>query len=356
MIILHIASIFNTSVSGMDVAVPLHVNAQSEFAEIGFVNVSGIDIPSIKNQFTYDKSFRLVDLLAPFNKPDLIVFHEVYKPAYLRLYKQAKAAGVPYIIVSHGSLTDGAQRYRRLKKMLGNILLFNKFIWGATAIQYLSYVEMQSSRFGKNKFVGTNGITIPSVNKEGFSDAAKLIYIGRLDAYYKGLDLLCAALGSVEDLIQSESMTLDIYGPDIYGRLEHLKELVEEYNLGSVVALHGPIIGQEKENALLNGDIFIQTSRSEGMPMGILEALGYGLPCLVTRGTNLGELIEKYDAGWVAETNSESIAETIRLALTERELWSKKSQNAIRLIEENFLWTQIAGTTVEKYNYYLNHK
>lgn len=349
MIILHIASIFNTSVSGMDVAVPLHVNAQSEFAEIGFVNVSGIDIPSIKNQFPYDKSFRLADLPVPFNQPDLIVFHEVYKPAYLRLYKQAKAAGVPYVIVPHGCLTKGAQKKKRLKKMLGNTLFFNSFIHGACAIQYLSEVEMKSSRFGDCKFVGTNGITIPSIHKDSFSDTAKLIYIGRLDAYHKGLDLLCAALGSLEDLIQSESLTLDIYGPDIYGRLEHLKELVEEYSLGSTVALHGPISGTDKENALLSADIFIQTSRFEGMPMGILEALGYGLPCVVTRGTNLGELIEEYDAGWVAEINEQSISAALQRALSERELWQQKSQNAIRLVRDCFMWSTIAENTVKKY-------
>ena len=74
-----------------------------------------------------------------------------------------------------------------------------------------------------------------------------------------------------------------------------------------LVELHEAIDGSEKEAELLSADVFIQTSRSEGMSMGILEALSYGVPCLVTRGTNLGEIIEQYDAGWVAETNAEYV-------------------------------------------------
>lgn len=43
---------------------------------------------------------------------------------------------------------------------------------------------------------------------------------------------------------------------------------------------------------LLQTDLFIQTSRHEGMPMGLLEALSIGVPCLVTVGTSLGHIIK----------------------------------------------------------------
>lgn len=62
----------------------------------------------------------------------------------------------------------------------------------------------------------------------------------------------------------------------------------------------------------------------EGMPMGILEAASYGLPCLITEGTMLGESVKKYDAGWVAQTNAESIAEHLKTAVYDWENWYKK--------------------------------
>ena len=50
--------------------------------------------------------------------------------------------------------------------------------------------------------------------------------------------------------------------------------------MGEVVKLNREIDEEEKRQILLDTDVFIQTSRFEGMPMGILEALSYGLPCL----------------------------------------------------------------------------
>ena len=350
MVILHIASIRDTAINGVHVAVPQHIRAQSEYAKVGFVNVLGEDIPAISNQFPYGDTFSVCGLPEPFCSPDLIVFHEVYKPAYLKLYRQAKSMGIPYIIVPHGCLTKGAQKKKHLKKMVGNILLFNRFIETAKAIQFLSAVELSESDFGKRKFIGTNGTPVPMKQKESFGrDNVRLAYIGRLDAYHKGLDILAEALGTVAGTLRECRCGLNVYGPDHLGRLDILRSLVEQNNVCDFVTLNGPVSGKEKEEVLLSSDIFVQTSRFEGMPLGILEALSYGLPCLVTRGTNLGEIIEKYDAGWVAETDARSVSETLLRALEERDRWEEKSRNAVRLIEENFRWDAVAKQTIEEY-------
>ena len=83
--------------------------------------------------------------------------------------------------------------------------------------------------------------------------------------------------------------------------------------------------------------------------MGILEALSYGSPCLITKGTNLGEAVETVDAGWMAETDAQSIAEQLEKAVLKRNSWQRKGQNAIAFIESNFAWNVVAAETVEKY-------
>ena len=65
----------------------------------------------------------------------------------------------------------------------------------------------------------------------------------------------------------------------------------------------------------LKNDVFIRTSRFEGLPLGILEALSLGLPCLVTKGTNLDELVNNYNAGWGVETTSKMVASAIKNAV-----------------------------------------
>jgi hypothetical protein len=55
--------------------------------------------------------------------------------------------------------------------------------------------------------------------------------------------------------------------------------------------------------------------------MGILEAQSYGVPCRVIKGTTLGDFINKYDSGWVSETDSEAVAEIIKKAISDRAHW-----------------------------------
>ena len=100
---------------------------------------------------------------------------------------------------------------------------------------------------------------------------------------------------------------------------------------------------------MLEADAFIQTSRTEGMPMGILETLSYGLPCMITEGTTLGKFVNESDAGWVCPTNSDEIAKMLTLAISQKDELFKKSQNARRAVELSFSWNMIAEQTIEKY-------
>jgi glycosyltransferase involved in cell wall biosynthesis len=52
------------------------------------------------------------------------------------------------------------------------------------------------------------------------------------------------------------------------------------------------------------------------LPLAVLEAMALGLPVVVSRATNLGELIEGAGCGFVAETDARSVADALRAALT----------------------------------------
>ena len=350
MVILHISYIVGSKYQGVDVVVPEHIKHQAEYASVGFINVNNVRIDGIVNQFDFTSPFNLDALPVPFNRPDLVVFHEAYRVEYLKISKILRKNKIPYIIIPHGELTNEAQKKKWLKKKVANLLLFNRFIGGAAAIQCLSERELNSTRFGKMKFVGTNGIDMPKKQKQSFNDGGiKFTYIGRLDSYIKGLDLLINAVAVNKRLMIENNCTLTLYGPDRFGRGDRIRGLISENGVSEIVTLKSEVSGETKESVLIASDVFVQTSRSEGMPMGILEALSYGLPVLITEGTTLGGYVKEYNAGWVAETSVDSIGRMFEHVVGERALLDKKSYNAVNLVKNNFEWSKIATGIVEKY-------
>ena len=89
------------------------------------------------------------------------------------------------------------------------------------------------------------------------------------------------------------------------------------------------------------------------MPMGLLEALSYGIPCIVTPGTNMAEAIQECNAGWVADLTADSIAEKIQLAINDYSNNKEQFRFNAHNLSKKYEWKEIAMHSLSVYNKYV---
>lgn len=343
---------------GPNNSVPAQIYAQSKIDNVLWFNVceksplrwkeQGLPILTIKDV----PSCRLRDFPTPFNKPDLIVFEQFYSFAKkIFLLKSIIKSKIPYIIIPRGELTNKAQNQKFLKKRIANLLFFYKFAKYATAIQYLTKQEQFDSgnKWNKKSFISSNGVSLPSLGSKIFNiNKIRVVYIGRIDKYHKGLDLLIEACNKIQTSLRNFNFTIELYGTDRINDTPSLCNLIDKYNLKDIFSFEPAVFGEDKIKILQKADVFIMTSRFEGHPMGLIEALAYGLPCLVTTGTNMREEITNFNAGWTADTTVDSIAKALKKMISERSLFEQKSTNAKKLAIQ-YDWNKIAKKSHEIY-------
>jgi glycosyltransferase involved in cell wall biosynthesis len=124
-----------------------------------------------------------------------------------------------------------------------------------------------------------------------------------------------------------------------------LQNMATKNNLNHMVTFSGIKIGEEKDRLIQKSDIFILTSRSEGLPTAVLEAASMALPLIITLPTNMGEYVENVSAGYVIpELTAESVSKAIQVAASQKKLGilEQKGKAAREMIKNSFTWLKIA--------------
>ena len=351
--ILHICNLSKSPFSGISVVVPQHIQAQSLISDVFVWNLNGKKIDCKAKQICGN------DFYSEKLDVDVVVFHGVYFYKYVKIGKILKKCGIPYIVFPHGSLTKVSLAQKRLKKLIANFLFFSKFIKDAAAVQFLTDNEKNTSLYCTKGFVCGNGVSIPAIKKswDKLGNFRKFVYVGRFDVFHKGIDLLLDAVSLEKDFLRYNGFVLNLYGPnqkDVKQKTVDvhtiLKRMILQRKIDSIVHINDAVYGDDKIETLLKNDVFVQTSRFEGLPLGILEALSLGMPCLVTKGTNLDNLINECQAGWGVETSPKQIACALKMAVQESCMnLQKKSNSAQKVIEENYAWDIIAKKEISIY-------
>lgn len=134
-----------------------------------------------------------------------------------------------------------------------------------------------------------------------------------------------------------------IIGDD--GEMKLFKKIAKKLEVIEGVKFWGKQFGSDKLNIVSQMDVFFHPSRNEGLPGAVLEAAALGIPCVVSKESNMAEYINNYSAGIGLDINntdqiykamvimSKSIKKTVK---------KKYKENSLRMINEEFDWKFIA--------------
>ncbi len=356
MVIVYVSILYGSPSAGPTYSIPSQISAQSKYDQVFWYNMVNPSTSKWSDKLMEFRSKvecyhdlkdypegKIASLPAPFCNPDLVIVEQFYKFSNIKIVNEIKKYN--YIIVPRGELTESAQRQKKYKKIIGNLLMFSRFARKAMCIQYLTEQERidSTSKWNDNSIIIPNGTHTPAFTFErnNPSKSVEIISIGRINKYHKGIDLLIDACSSIKDSLAQSNCQIYLYGPDDVGQIEELERELSEKGLKDIIGFKGPIYGNEKINILLKADAFIMTSRFEGHPTGLIEALSYALPCLVTTGSNMRKEIENANAGWGADNTVESIRAALLKLIADFSSFSEKGKNAYKLAL-TYDWDQIA--------------
>ena len=252
------------------------------------------NVKSLKGIFELNKTLKNV-----IKKSDVVICFGIN--GYFA-YKIAKKMNKPVISYVGGSVFDILTSMRSLKKKIIAPfihLMIKDQVKYSDYVHYVdSYLIKQYPTFGKTLICPSaiievkNKSSIIEYRKKLYSDISiRTIKFGIIGSVYnniKGIDLAIKALSSLDINFELE----------IVGRGNHdwLNDIIEKENVKNKIKFLGTIEDREGLFKWLDSlDIYLQPSRTEGMPRATIEAMSRGLPVVSSNAGGLKNLInEKY--------------------------------------------------------------
>lgn len=155
-----------------------------------------------------------------------------------------------------------------------------------------------------------------------------LIYVGRV-SYEKSIDQVIKAFGRAIKIIPDLNLVIVGDGPE----KEKLENLADRLKIRKNLKFTGYLRGKELLETLRAADIFITASKSENMPVSILEAMSAGLPVIGVDALGIPEIVQDGKNGFIATPdNTREMAEKIIMLVRDKELINNFSANSRKII------------------------
>ena len=187
---------------------------------------------------------------------------------------------------------------------------------------------------------------------KSFNEKNYILYIGRLDIYQKGLDILLPAFKEV--LKENNDLKLIMAGKG--NDEKKVKKMVKELGLEDNVEFSGRVSGGKKAELIGSALFVCMPSRFESWGIVAVEAGACGRPVIGTNVPGLNESIRDKETGFlVKKEDMQGLADCMAGLIKNKDL--RKAMGAKgRLWAQNFRWSKIAQKQERYYMEVLNEK
>lgn len=170
----------------------------------------------------------------------------------------------------------------------------------------------------KNKH--TKVVLVPNMlyyipSKQSKLDKKNIITISRLD-YGKRNDDIIKAFSKIKE----NDWKLYIIGDG--KEFNNLNKLINDLNMNDRIILTGYKNKEEIEEYMLKSSLFLMASETEGLPMVLLEAMSYGIPCIAYEiASGVNDIIDNNKNGYIIKNrNEEEYIEKIEKVINDSKL------------------------------------
>jgi glycosyltransferase involved in cell wall biosynthesis len=293
-------------------------------------------------------------------RPDIVHLHSIHVLGNIALARHLRAAKVPYCVTIHGGLHN--HRRGRMKKTALWWLGERHYLNHAMFIHALTSEEAKGiEAYGVRApiVIAPNGIDVGALpraaNRMALVERAPelaghrvFMFMGRVAPIQKGLDLLLHGLA----LANLPDWRLVILGFDFRGGRAALEAQADGLGVRWQTVFLGGESPERCADLMAGADVFVHTSRWEGMSLAVLESAGWRMPCLLTRAADPNGALGQAGGAVVVDSTPEAIAAGLReMATLEPDALLAMGQRAHDAVVTRFTWKQAATTLIDAYRY-----
>lgn len=266
------------------------------------------------------------------DKPDIVHIHSSFGPSFYRklpFIYMASWAKKPIVNHIHGSEFDNlyTNASERKKNLVHNAWeKCDRFI-----VLSESWKEKFSVVIPTDKMTVIENYSVLKTDVNRAECNNQILFLGAINKM-KGCYDMVDVIERVVKVIPNVKMV--IAG---YGEIEQIKEKIDVKNLSDRFIFPGWVRDNEKDELLKTSDIFFLPSYTEGMPMSILDAMGYALPIVSTNIGGIPKIVHEGENGFMCEPGDiDGFSNAVIKLLTDEKLLKDMGKESFEIIKNGY--------------------